>query len=190
LPRGFKAAAEREAARLRQELGLADSSPVDVLALVAHLKYETVSAEELVDRARLEELERLQAYSFSAATFEIADRTFIVTNPLRAAERLASDVAHELSHLLLKHELTEIRELDGVPFRTCEPAQEEQATAFGGTLLLPRPLLVAACRRGLGPEEIAKRCGVTIDMARYRYNTTGVARQIGARRTGPDRAAR
>jgi Zn-dependent peptidase ImmA (M78 family) len=87
-------------------------------------------------------------------------------------------------------ELTEIRELDGVPFRTCEPAQEEQATAFGGTLLLPRPLLVAACRRGLGPEEIAKRCGVTIDMARYRYNTTGVARQIGARRFGPDQVAR
>jgi hypothetical protein len=32
---------------------------------------------------RSEELERIQAYSFSAATFEIAGRTFVVTSPLR-----------------------------------------------------------------------------------------------------------
>jgi hypothetical protein len=30
---------------------------------------------------------------------------------------------------------------------------------------------------GTGPEEIASSCGITVEMARYRYNTTGVAKQ-------------
>jgi Zn-dependent peptidase ImmA (M78 family) len=140
-----------------------------------------VSAETLVELSRLEEIERLQTFAFSAATFEIRGRRIIVTNPLRTDERLASDVAHELAHLLLDHRLSEVREIDGVPFRTCMPEEEEQATAFGGTLLLPRPLLIAAARRGDGPAEIAPSCGVTLEMARYRYNTTGVAKQVHRR---------
>ena len=91
------------------------------------------------------------------------------------------DAITELSHLLLKHELSEVREIDGVLFRTCRPEEEEQATNFGGTLLLPRPLLVAAASRGLGPEQIAQRYDVTVEMARFRYNSTGVGRQITAR---------
>jgi Zn-dependent peptidase ImmA (M78 family) len=178
LPRGFKANAERESLRLRSELGLAPNDALDVTQLAAHLKVEIVSAAELIDVTRLEELERIQAYAFSAATFEIADRTFVVTSPLRTAARQASDVAHELSHLRLKHELSEIREIGGVPFRTCRPDQEEQATTFGGTLLLPRPLLLAAARRGLGPQQIAEKYGVTIEMARFRYNSTGVKNQV------------
>jgi len=56
--------------------------------------------------------------------------------------------------------------------------EEEQATAFGGTLLLPRVLLVAAVGRGLGPDDIATKYNVTVEMARYRCNTTGVAKQV------------
>jgi hypothetical protein len=137
LPRGFKANAERESLRLRRELGLAPTQALDVTRLAGHLGVEIISAGDLVDVTRLEELERIQAYSFSAATFEVAGRTFVVTSPLRAAPRQASDIAHEMSHLLLRHELSEIREVSGVPFRTCRPDEEEQATSFGGTLLLP-----------------------------------------------------
>lgn len=181
LPRGFKANAEREALRLRRELHLGDTDALDVDDLAEHLKVKIVSAEKLVTRARLEDLERVQAYAFSAATFQIADRNIVVTNPLRTPGRRASDVAHELSHLVLKHDLTEIREVSGMPFRTCRPDEEEQATAFGGTLMLPRPLLLSAVRREWGPAQIAERYGVTEEMARYRYNTTGVVKQIRAR---------
>jgi Zn-dependent peptidase ImmA (M78 family) len=178
LPRGFKANAERESLRLRRELGLAPTQALDVTRLADHLKVEIVSAGDLIDVTRLEELERIQAYSFSAATFEIKERTFVVTSPLRPAARQASDVTHELSHLLLKHKLSEIREISGVPFRTCRPDEEEQATSFGGTLLLPRPLLVAAARQGLGPQQIAEKYNVTVEMARFRYNSTGVKNQV------------
>lgn len=181
LPRGFKANAEREAARLRKEIGLRPADPIDVARLTTHLDVALVSAERLVHVSRLEELERLQSYAFSAATFEVRGKRIIVTNPLRTPGRLASDVAHELAHLLLDHELSEVREIDGTPFRTCKPDEEEQATAFGGTLLLPRPLLMAAALRGDGPPEIASSCGVTVEMARYRYNTTGVAKQTHRR---------
>jgi hypothetical protein len=78
----------------------------------------------------------------------------------------------------IKHELAEIREIEGVPFRTCRPDEEEQATAFGGTIMLPRPLLYAAASQGEGPAEMAAANEVTIEMARYRYDTTGVAKQV------------
>lgn len=182
LPRGFKAAAERRATEVRGQLGLAQSAPLDMHRLAGHLGINIVSAETLVDLRRLEELERLQAFAFSAVTFEIGGKPYVVTNPLRTEGRIASDLGHEIAHVLLDHELTELSEFDGVPFRTCRPEQEEQATALAGTLLLPRPLLMYAVSRGMGPEEIASRYKVTVEMARYRYNTTGVARQLGAKK--------
>ena len=100
---------------------------------------------------------------------------------VRTAGQAASDGAHELAHVLLKHQLSELRVLDGLLFHTCKPGEEEQATAFGGTLLLPRPLLMQAALRGSTPAEIAEACGVTVEMARYRFNTAGVARQAQCR---------
>lgn len=177
LRRGFKAEAEREAARLRNELELASHDPLDPRDLASHLNIVIVDASDLVELAELEELERLQAFAFSAATFDIDGRTIIVVNPLRTIGRQNSDIAHELAHVLLKHDLSEIRELDGMPFRTCKPDEEEEATAFGGTLLLPRPLLLSAARRRASIEQIADQYEVTVEMARFRYNTTGVAAQ-------------
>lgn len=176
--RGFRAEAERISAALRNDLGIAaaDPLPLDEAARVRSAK--VVSAADLVEIERLAELERLQAFAFSACTFDVGNKAVIVFNPLRSEPRQRSDVAHELSHLLLRHELTEIREVAGVPFRTCRPDQEEEATTLGGALLLPRPLLLRAVARGLGMADIAHEYTVTPEMARFRLNTTGVARQI------------
>ncbi len=178
LKHGFKANAERTAKRYRQELSLASADPLDPRALAGHLKVTIVDAATLVPLAELEELERIQAYSFSAATFEIHDRKIIVVNPIRGRGRQNSDIAHELSHIILEHDLSEVRELAGMPFRTCKPDEEEEATALGGTLLLPRDLIVSAARRGASIEGIADQYSVTVEMARFRYNTTGVAKQV------------
>jgi Zn-dependent peptidase ImmA (M78 family) len=163
-------------------MGLAEHAAVTVDQLVKHVGARLINAEKLVDLAQLHELENIQAYAFSAATFDVNGKKVIVTNPLRSDGRLASDIAHEVSHLILKHQLSEVRELAGMPFRTCEPDEQEQATYLGGTLLLPRPLLIRAARRGLGPEAIAQKTGTTIEMARWRYNGTGIARQMAAMR--------
>jgi hypothetical protein len=86
------------------------------------------------------------------------------------------------AHLLLAHRLDEIRNVAGVPFRTCRPDQEEEATNLGGTLLLPRPLLLSAVRRGLDEQAIAAQYDVTTEMARFRVNRTGVRRQVRSTR--------
>ena len=180
LRRGFKTEAERHAARVRSEMGLANHDGLNPRDLAKHLRVAVVDAASLVDLSELEELERLQAFAFSAATFEIEGRKIVVVSPLRTSGRQNSDIAHELAHIMLGHELSEIRELDGTPFRTCRPDEEEEATSFGGTLLLPRPLLLSAVRRKASIQEISEQFDVTIEMARFRYNTTGVAKQ-GAR---------
>lgn len=178
LRRGFKAEAERTAVELRQRLNLDSKAAVDIRAIAQTLGTAIVNASELVELRRLEEIESIQSFAFSACTFEIAGRHFIVVNPLRSPERQTSDIAHELAHLILSHELTEIRELDGVPFRTCHAEQEEEATTLGATILLPRPLLLREARDGATPESLARTCGVTHEMASFRFNTTGVARQV------------
>jgi len=178
LRRGFLAEAEREASRIRADLGLGPAEPVDVLQVAKHLGIRVIAADELIDATRLQDLERVQAFAFSACTFDIDGTKVIVVNPLRTQARRASDIAYELSHLLLDHRLDEIRIVAGVPFRTCRPDQEEEATNLGGTLLLPRPLLLSAVRLGLDERAIAAHYEVTTEMARFRVNRTGVRRQV------------
>jgi Zn-dependent peptidase ImmA (M78 family) len=189
LRRGFLAEAEREAKRIRAELGLGPGEPVDVSQIAKHLGIRVIAADELIDAARLHDLERVQAFAFSACTFDIDGTKVIVVNPLRTPARRASDIAHELAHLLLAHQLDEIRSVGGVPFRTCRPDQEEEATNLGGTLLLPRPLLLSAVRCGLDDQAIAAQYDVTTEMARFRVNRTGVRRQLRSTRQRRDTGA-
>ena len=187
LRRGFLAEAERHAARLRDELGLEPADPLDIRAVARHLGVRVVPADALVDITRLQELERIQAFAFSACTFNLNGVKVIVFNPLRSPARTTSDIAHELAHLVLGHRLDEVRAVAGTLFRTCRPDQEEEATTLGGTLLLPRPLLLRAARRGLGATEIADEYGVTAEMARFRFHRTAVERQARATRTAVSR---
>jgi Zn-dependent peptidase ImmA (M78 family) len=189
LRRGFLAESEREAKRIRAELGLGPGEPVDASQIAKHLGIRVIAADELIDAARLHDLERVQAFAFSACTFDIDGTKVIVVNPLRTPARRASDIAHELAHLLLAHQLDEIRSVGGVPFRTCRPDQEEEASNLGGTLLLPRPLLLSAVRRGLDDQAIAAQYDVTTEMARFRVNRTGVRRQLRSTRQRRDTGA-
>ena len=59
--RGFKTEAERLAERTRTQMGLRPHDLLDIRQMAKHLDVEVIPADHLVDRARLEELERLQA---------------------------------------------------------------------------------------------------------------------------------
>ena len=177
LPRGFKAEAERKAAAIRGRLGLREHDPVDLSKVADLLGARVVSADSLVSIERLHEIESMQAFAFSACTFDIRGKPVVVFNPLRSTGRQSSDIAHELSHLILEHELSEIEYLGDIAFRTCRSDQEEQATSLGATLLLPRPLLASALKRGMGIDEVAAAYDVTVEMARFRWNSTGIGRQ-------------
>jgi hypothetical protein len=185
LPRGFKADAERRAVTLRAEMGAAPTDALVPSVLAEHLGVGFVLADSIIPRAALVTLDRLQPGCFSACTLPGPNgRPVVVVNPLNTAARQQSDAMHELSHLLLRHETRQLERIGELVFFTCDPDQEEQADHLGATLLLPRPMLVAAHARGLSIAGIAEEYGVSEQLARWRLNTTGVAVQISRRKAG------
>jgi Zn-dependent peptidase ImmA (M78 family) len=180
LRRGFKAEAERVAESVRQELGLSADQQVQPRQIAEHLGIEVFDADQLVARARLEELEQIQAGAFSACTFRPSPtRTVIVVNPLHSPARQSSDLAHELAHLLLDHELSRLQQMDGMSFLACDASQEEEADWLCGCLLLPRALLLKLVRQHYTPAKIAEELNISKQMATWRINVTGVRRQAG-----------
>ncbi len=182
LRRGFKSEAERIARRVRTDLGIGAAQPVAPEILAKLLGIEVRAGDELIPRERFNELETIQPDSFSACTLQpSADRLVVVYNPLPVESRQRSDIAHELAHVLLDHDLSRVERLGDVTFLSCDPTQEEEAAWLSGCLLLPRALLLAEVRRGSGAKDIAKKYGVSERMAKYRLDVTGVVRQNQAR---------
>ncbi len=182
LRRGFKSEAERIVQGIRADLRLSGDDRVPLDRLADFLGVEIVAGDELVPRSQFVALEQLQADCFSACTFRPSpSRTVIVVNPLSPSTRRESDIAHEMAHVLLNHDLSRIEKLGGITFLSCDPVQEEEARWLSGSLLLPRDLLVSEVRRDLDAENIAAKHGVSVSMAQYRLNVTGVLRQNAAR---------
>ena len=178
LRRGFKSEAERIARRVRTELGMSATQSVAPEVLAKLLGIEVRAGDELIPRQRFVELEKIQPDCFSACTLRPSvDRVVVVYNPLSRESRRRSDLAHELAHTLLDHELSRIEKLGDFTFLSCDATQEEEAAWLSGCLLLPRALLLMEVRRESGAKDIAKKHGVTERMAQYRLNVTGVLRQ-------------
>jgi Zn-dependent peptidase ImmA (M78 family) len=115
-------------------------------------------------------------------------RTVVVLNPLSSAGRTRSDLAHELSHLILAHELRRVEKVGNLTFFTCDPEQEEEANWLSGCLLLPRPLLLGAAKMGMKADAVAQKYGVSVKLAEFRLNASGVLIQLGrARRASRSR---
>ncbi len=182
LRRGFKSEAERVSEGVRAQLQMDPDQSVAPEALAELLHVEIRAGDELIPRERFVDLERLQPGAFSACTFRPSDdRVVVVFNPLSAKSRRTSDLAHELSHILLDHEMTRVETLGELTFLSCDAVQEEEAAWLSGCLLLPRALLLAEVRRGSSASDIASAHGVSEEMAQYRINVTGVVRQNRAR---------
>jgi len=187
--RGFKAEAERLAERTRIQMGLRPDDRMDIRDLARQLHVAIIPADHLVDQAQLEKLERLQPGAFSAATFHLPDgRTVAVCNPFNDPGRTNSDIGHELAHVLLDHDVREIQQLAGHTFLTCNPEQEEEANWLAGCLLLPRPLLLREVFAGTDANTLAAKHQVSLSMARFRLNASGVVLQARRARS-QDRAA-
>jgi Zn-dependent peptidase ImmA (M78 family) len=182
--RGFKAEAERLATRVRNEMGLAETDPLDAEALAKHVGASVRSADELTTLDKLQALEDLQPGCFSACTFTIAQRHIVVYSPLASSGRTQSDIAHEVAHILLKHDVKTVETIGDQSFFTCDPEEEQEANWLAGCLLLPRSLLLRAASRGANVATIAAEYDVSEQMAAFRLRTTGVARELAARRTG------
>lgn len=178
LVRGFKTQAEKLAEKAWQDLGIVAGTRFDIERFAEALGARIVMADDLVPRARLEEIDHIQPFSFSACTFLLADGPIIVLNPVVGAGRRRSDAAHELAHLVLRHQMRVPERVGDYVFFTGSTDQEDEANWLGGCLLLPRAVLLHAAARGLTADLIADQYGTTTKMATFRLNTTGAARQL------------
>ena len=183
LRRGFKSEAERIAGRIQADLGLSAAEQIDPELIADLLGIEVKAGDELLPRERFQELEEIQPDAFSACTLRPSpNRVVVIYNPLSFKTRQKSDIAHELAHVLLNHDMSLVQRLGDVTFLSCDPVQEEEATWLSGCLLLPRALLLAEVRRSADARDIANKHGVSEGMAQYRLGVTGVMRQNQAAR--------
>jgi Zn-dependent peptidase ImmA (M78 family) len=164
-------------------MALKPSQPMDTALLTQHVKGELRSAGELTSIEKLETLDELQPGAFSACTFTVSGRHVIVYNPLASPGRRNSDIAHEVSHIILNHDVKTVHSIGSLNFFTCDAEQEQEANWLAGCLLLPRRLLFTLARRGMTAQDIAEQCEVSVQMAEYRLRTTGITRQLRAMRS-------
>lgn len=117
---------------------------------------------------------------WSAVTLVTPHITFIIHNPSHGVGRQESNIMHELSHLICKHEPSEVVQLPGFSFliRTCDSIQEEEADWVCGCLKLPRDGILWAARKGMSTQQIAEHFMSSLDLARYRLQKTGVELQV------------
>ena len=177
--RGFKAEAERRAEGARAEMGKRPVDRANALDFATYVGASVRRADELTSSEKLQTLEELQPGAFSACTFTIGNRHVIVYNPISSPGRTQSDIAHEVSHIMLGHKMKTVETVAGLTFFTCDAEEEQEANWLAGCLLLPRRLLYLAARKGLRAPEIAMAYNVSEQMAAFRLRTTGVLNQLG-----------
>ena len=117
---------------------------------------------------------------WSALTLRQRGRDLIVYNPAQNSPRINSVVMHELSHIMLGHDLAEagISEDGHLVPSNFDQAQEAEADWLGGTLLLPRPALLEIRKLGLTDDRARQKFLVSDQMLKWRFRMTGVDYQI------------
>jgi hypothetical protein len=188
--RGFKAWAERTASAVRRELGLRPTDPLDPVRLADHLGIRVLNP--LVDLPELPSDVRDQLFSadpwgWSAATLQVGARAVVIYNGKKSKGRQASDIIHELAHVMLGHDPAQVvfSEDGQLATRTFDQKQEDEANWLGWALLLPRDALFAARRSRMADAQIAEAYGVTERLVAYRAQMTGVDVQLGRFRRAP-----
>lgn len=186
LERGFKAWAERTASAVRKQFGLPPTGPLDPWRLAEKLGVRIVSPLDYPDLESdvRDQLLQRDPGGWSAATLVVGEAAIVVFNPTNAPSRRASDVIHELAHVMLGHDpATVVFSEDGqMATRTFDQRQEDEANWLGWTLLLPRDALLAARRKRMAKAEIAQAYGVSETLVRYRLRVTGVEFQMARAR--------
>jgi hypothetical protein len=187
LDRGFKTWAERTALALRAELGLAPRDPFDPLVLAQFLDVDVCTPNTMQDLPEASRHQLLEGdpWGWSAVSLVLpTGRGLLIYNPRRSKGRRASDITHELAHLLLDHKpATLILSTDGsLAMRTFEEKQEEEANWLAWCLLLPRDALLKARSNGLTVPQIADRYQVTEPLVTFRLNMSGVDFQLRTKR--------
>lgn len=186
LQRGFKTWCENAARGYRRELKLSPISPLDPRALATHLGITIWTPAEIpgIDPKDVRHLTVTASESWSAATLRKENASLIIINSGHAPTRQNNSLAHEIGHVVLRHEPAKMYVTpDGLMMMSEYNAEhEEEATWFAGAILVPREALLDLMRRGVPDSEAAKHFGVSTKLLTMRRNRTGVNIQLNRRR--------
>ena len=180
--RGFKAWCENVALQVRRELELAPTGALNPRQLASHLGIEVRTPYDIpvLDPACLRRLVTEDPESWSAVTLSSGEKDLVLLNPVHSRGRQASDLMHELAHILLGHDpaRVDVAEDGSLVLFTYDKDQEDEANWLAACLLLPRAALLVIRKAGGDPRLAAKEYGVSQVMLQYRLNVTGVEHQL------------
>lgn len=186
--RGFKTWAEQQAAEQRRLLGLSAVAPLAAERLAVHHGIEIRSPREVLGMPpqHVEWLLRDGPSDWSALTLQTRRGKLILLNTAHSPARQQSNLMHEIAHVLCGHEATTQVPIVGSPYvlRGFDAELEEEAAWLGACLQLPRAALCWAMRRRMTLQQIAEHFQASVELVRFPYNVTGIARQYGQLKTG------
>jgi Zn-dependent peptidase ImmA (M78 family) len=180
--RGFKSWCETIALQRRRALALTPVDPVPPDRLAASLRIIVRGVEEVpqLDAPSRRILLHQDPDSWSAVTITDGSRSVVILNSTHSRGRSASDLMHELAHLIIGHRpgRVDLTEDGALMLNTYDRQQEDEANWLAGCLLLPRPALLWLRKRRLSLADATLHFGVSMDMLQYRLRVTGVDHQF------------
>src|ERR1044072_3305781 len=110
LERGFKSWSERVSSGIRRDLGLAPHDPPPPAALPRYLDVRLRTQADLpgLPSEGPERLLEGDPWGWSAVTQVVNGSALVIFNPRHSPGRRASNIAHELSPLLLEHDTARV----------------------------------------------------------------------------------
>lgn len=180
--KGFKTRCENISLQLRKELGIRKYSPLPARDLAQHLNVLLFEPSDIqgLSNNTLAVLTKRGNTVWSAVAISYAGVEVVIYNSVHTKARQSSDIMHELSHLLLSHEPTQIMVSPDHPFvlRSYNKETEEEASWLAGCLLLPRGALVHIRINDSSDDDACDSYVVSRQLLTYRMNVTGVNRQF------------
>lgn len=174
--RGFKSQCEKKSAEIRRVLNLKKVDPLDPKILADHLKIQILPPYKIPGLSDQDIQNLLKDSDWSALTLDTGIDKFIIINPTHSQGRIASDLMHEIAHIIMGHKSTKPSIAKNnllVPY-TYDENQEKEADWLSGCLLLPKDALIKIKKSRMSIYTASKIYNVSQKMLKYRLNITGV----------------
>ena len=179
--RGFKAEATRKSLALREKLKVKYNEALDCFQLAKSIEIQAFPVDKLIEFGFSTEQIETICYAkgkqqFSATTIFTPYGYLILYNQTHSFARTNSSLAHEVSHVILKHEFSSISGMKMIS-REFDKIKEDEANWLAGCLLLPENGLIWALKRKMSIQMIATHFNISRQMTQWRYNVTGMSRR-------------
>lgn len=183
--RGFKSQCERRSVEYRKQLGVNSSGPLSADRLADHLGITVWSVKDVedLDAENLSVLTNEADDSWAALTMRMGPSNLVVYKPVSSPGRRNNVIMHELSHIILGHELAQafLMEDGSLVPGNFDQNQEDEADWLAGTLLLPRPALLSIRSQNIPDDVACDQYMVSREMLTWRTRMTGVDYQLSRR---------